>query len=148
MSYSCPTGCGYEGGLTAMMNHLRLKQDEEHTEMYQKFKQKADNSDDNVDQEEQEDQEDRPKLEDSFEEEMQEGSEDDGENMEVQQLDSGVEEDEEDENPLYKSINKVEFEKLIRNGVAENRKECRTLLLKAQKKGFSEIDPETGDLKK
>jgi len=125
-----------------MMNHLRLKQDEEHTEMYQKFKQKVDNNDD---QKEQEDQEDRPKLEDSFEEEMQEGSEDDGENMELQQLDSGVEE--EAENPDYESINKVEFAKLIRNGVAENKEECRTLLLKAQKKGFSEIDPETGELK-
>lgn len=127
-----------------MMNHLRLKQDKEHTEMYQKFKQKVDNNDNNEDTE---DQEDRPKLKDSFEEEMNE-SEDDGENMEVQQLDSGVEEDEDEENPDYESINKVEFEKLIRNGVAENRKKCRTLLLKAQKKGFSEIDPETGDLKK
>jgi hypothetical protein len=147
MSYSCPTGCGYEGGLTAMMNHLRLKQDEEHTEMYQRFKQKVDNSDDNEDTEEQEDQEDRPKLEDSFEEEMSEGSEDDGENMEVQQLDSGVEEDEDVETD-YRPIGEVEFSRLIDNGIAGSKEECKSLLLKAKSEGYSKIDPETGECKK
>lgn len=143
MSYSCPTGCGYEGGLTAMMNHLRLKQDEEHTQMYQKFKQKADN---NVDQEEQEDEDDRPKLEDSFEESMQNDSEgSQADNMEVKELHSG-EEDEEDKTD-YRPINKVEFTDVVDQGHAKDVETAKKMLLKAQKKGFEKIQMETGEMK-
>lgn len=147
MSYSCPTGCGYEGGLTAMMNHLRLKQDNKHTEMYQKFKQKTGDNVDNVDNvdDDNNDNEDieeteRPDLEDSFNESMKSGDD-----MEVKELDSGVEK--ETENPEYVGIDNVEFDKLVSNGVADDHTECKNLLVAAKKQGYSKINPKNGDLK-
>jgi len=143
--YSCPVdSCEYEGKQTALMNHLRLKQDSDHTDMYQRFKGgSSDSNDDNdsndVDQED-------PKLEESFNEAMNEEDENESSESEVTKLGSMTEEEDESESSEMVSIGEVEIEDVVAQGHAKNKKQAIKHLKKAKNDGYSKIDMETGEV--
>lgn len=141
--YSCPVdGCTYSGTQTGVMNHLRLKQDSDHTELYQRFKASNTDSNDGNDSNDKDGNEsnERPELKESFEDAMED---DENESVEVKDLSdssgSGSSE--------YVDILECDIEDLVENGVADDHTEAKNMLLAAKKKGHSKVDPETGDVK-
>jgi hypothetical protein len=146
MSLPCPV-CDKDGfnSRTAQLNHIRLTQDEEHQEFYRRMNEKVDQED----QEDEEDEEDeRPKLEESFTDEVNGDLSTDKEedsDMNVKELTSGT--DNNTENPDYVKITDADLEKLVENGVAGDRSEATNLLMSAKKQGFTQVNPENGDLK-
>ena len=142
MSYTCPVdGCEYEGKQTALMNHLRMTQDSGHTEMYQRFKGgSTDNNDSNdVDQEE-------PKLEESFNEAMEDQDQEQDSGMEVTKLGSSSSNDSEDSQETEKvDIEEAEIEELAENTGLSPEKVVKALQ-KGLENGMEKVDMETGDM--
>lgn len=144
MTYSCPVDdCEYEGRLNSTMNHLRMTQDDDHNELWQRFKQKADKKDgDNVDNDSNDNEEDRPKLEESFEDAIQE-KDSNGENMEVKQLESGKQTESND----FEKLEDLEFSTLKQEFPDKTEKQLAKAVKVAVNNGKTRINLETGDFK-